>query len=79
MKTMNEIRLENLSEYDAYHALANAIIERAAIDYKNALKYNLPKTQARCENFFRSQWFSILTNIDGETIINRIKKDCNYS
>ena len=60
--------------------LANGIIIQAVKDYRKALK-RLRKhprdTDARgvkdeCERFFRSQWYSQLTSVDGEFIIRKI-------
>ena len=65
---------------EAYIKLSNAIIIQAAKDYRAALK-RLKKhphdTDARgvkneCERFFRSQWYSQLTSVDGEFIIRKI-------
>lgn len=72
---------------EAYVKLSNAIIIRAAKDYRNALKM-LKKhphdTDARgvkdeCEWFFRSQWYSYLTNVDGELIIRQIMEEENVN
>jgi hypothetical protein len=62
-------------------ALANSIIIQAVTDYRKALKrFSLngeSKTTviAECERFFRSEWFMILTNVDGEYLITTIRKE----
>lgn len=57
-----------------YQALANAIIETVVRDYKTALKYHYThpdKTEyadevESLEGFFRSSWYELLTDLDGE-------------
>jgi hypothetical protein len=64
-----------------FESLANAIIEQAAKDYITALgilryKPNNQKataTKDEVEKFFRSQWFIMLTNIDGEKLLSALK------
>lgn len=52
---------------EAYQNLANAIVEQAAKDYIAGYK------RQDCLEFFRSQWFTELTDIPGSVII----KECN--
>lgn len=66
-----------------YENLANAIIIQAAKDYKKALK--VLKRNSRyepalfmkcvCERFFRSAWFATLTNLNGELLMDSLKKE----
>lgn len=66
-----------------YENLANAIIIQAAKDYKKALKalkrnskYEPAVFMKRdCERFFRSSWFAALTNLDGEALMDSLKKE----
>lgn len=66
-----------------YHELANAIVIRAAKDYMMALRKlqsepNNPKAlglKKECERFFRSFWYSILTKVDGEVLMEKLKKE----
>lgn len=62
-----------------YQDLADAIILQAVKDYTKALKMKqsvLKKRTIRdCEKFFKSQWFCILNDADGEEIMDRIKKE----
>lgn len=58
----------------AYHNSANAIIKRAVRDYRTALRHGLERTKRECEAFFRSEMFYGLTDLDGEMIMNRVKK-----
>lgn len=63
--------------------LARAIIVQQAKDYKAALrKCKKNGTQSstgtvKCEKFFRSAWFTILTRgkIDGEYIIEKLREE----
>lgn len=67
---------------DPYQALANAIVEVAVQDYKTALKYHYrhPNRKeyaddvSRLERFFRSGWYGMLTNLDGELLMNGVRR-----
>lgn len=50
-----------LTEKECYENLANAIILQAVKDY--------PSRTKDVENFFHSDWFSVLTNISPDYII----------
>ena len=58
---------------DPYEKLANAIIIQAVKDYRIALRCHGQKR--KYEQFFRSEWFSILTSLDGELLMERIKEE----
>lgn len=74
-----------------YSMLANAIILNAVDEYRKSLeklKYLLKTPEFngfqikeincqidKLEKFFRSEWFSELTNISGEDIINKARKE----
>ena len=73
-----------------YDELAKAIVEQAIKDYifntKKLLKLmddnadmEIIEAQARIvkgqENFFRSQWYECLTNMDGEKLLKLIKQE----
>ena len=66
---------------DPYQALANAIVELAAKDYRSTLKYHYlhPERQeytdkvSQLERFFRSSWYEMLTNLDGENLMSGIR------
>ena len=72
--------MTNLTNYEL---LANAIIMQAVNDYRNALgggSYDNKRPDdiiAECERFFRSEWFRELTDVDGEFIISKIRKEFN--
>lgn len=69
---MNETGIENLT---------NAIVLQAVKDYRRALAgcnvngRDSKSVIAECERFFRSEWFSVLTNADGEYLITHIRKE----
>ena len=55
-----------------YEQLAQAIIMQAISDYKHSKNAGMKKS---VENFFRSDWFMTLTNVNGETIIKKLRKE----
>lgn len=75
------------TDMDGYQRLANAIIEQAAKDYRNdsyILRTKAPKSKVykkavsdlkRIEQFFRSDWFKELTNIDGEWLLGKLQEE----
>lgn len=68
---------------DAYERLANAIVLSAVRDYRSALKRLARDPRSRIaeqeakdlERFFRSGWYGILTNVDGEMLISRLREE----
>lgn len=68
---------------DPYESLANAIITTAAKDYMTALKIlkKLPanvtaqSTVDECERFFRSSRYAVLTSVDSEFLIRRLREE----
>ena len=72
---------------DAYISLANAIIIQAAKDYMRALKHlarnpkdqdirnKLLATKSNVERFFRSEWYSMLTDVDSKTLLTKLKAE----
>lgn len=73
---------KNLAE-DPYEKLANAIIIQASKDYMTNLrkkKRNPGSASAEhgireCERFFRSDWYQVLTSMDGEYLMERLRKE----
>ena len=57
---------------DPYENLANAIILRAVEDYR--LMDNEKELEA-IEAFFRSDWFAILTRLDPDLLIKKLRKE----
>ena len=71
---------------DGYELLTTAIIVRAAKDYKVVLKRCLyfPKDKQwqserkKLEQFFQSEWYKMLTNLDSGILMNKIKEEVEY-
>ena len=65
-----------------YQALANAIVELAVKDYKIALKQHchFPDNEdyadevKSVERFFRSGWYGMLTDLDGEYLMTGVRR-----
>lgn len=68
---------------DGYERLANAIVKKAADDYRQALKDlkrnpNYPAAQHMkndCERFFQGQWITCLTTVDGPWLMRRLREE----
>lgn len=68
---------------DGYELLARAIILKAVDDYRSARKVLAKNPNnifakdkiAQCERFFLSAWFTVLSNVDGELILNKLKDE----
>lgn len=82
--TTKKINLEQQLEYDErqpWEDLANGIVEQAADEYKKALK-RIQKTDSlkaaqeihSLNRWFRGKWFSMLTQVDPEYIIENLNK-----
>ena len=55
-----------------YEKLAQAIIIQAVRDYRNSYSY---QTRCSIERFFRSEWFMVLTTLNGEMLIKRLQEE----
>lgn len=68
---------------DPYESLGNAIILQAVKDYRAALRRikNNPKNHIAIdealliEKFFRGQLYRAITNIDGEFLIDKLRRE----
>ena len=60
--------------YENFELLANAIIMQAVKDYRHTYS---PQQRAEIKRFFRSDWFKVLTRVDGEMIIKRLENERN--
>lgn len=58
-----------------YENLAGAIIVQAVKDYKRALEKGERGRKSECVRFFRSDWFKVLTTMDGEFLIRKLKEE----
>ena len=65
----------------AYRNLANAIILQAVDDYRDALNgisYHRHPPESvikEIENFFKSDYFHLLTKVKGEYLLDRLKQE----
>ena len=70
---------------DPHKALANAIVKQAVIDWRKAMKclQNHPKKKKKqnaladivdTESFFLSEWFELLTDVDGKALLSLLRK-----
>lgn len=77
-------KMRNVTETEAFEDLANAIVEKAVIDYKFAYAKYLKKpndiyVKARLDEsrvFFHGQWFGALTTLDAQYLLNQIESEC---
>ena len=68
---------------DNYQDLANAIVLLAVNDYRKALKTLIlyPKDRSvkfqikQIEQFFRSEFYKLLTSVDGEMLISKLYEE----
>ena len=72
-----------MSGIENYENLANAIVLQAVWDYRTALKslkLNPSNKSAKIEKenierFFWSDWYKVLTSVDGEYLIRVLRKE----
>ena len=62
-------------EKNGYEALAQAIIIQAVNDYRRALKGDARGRCREIERFFRSEWFSVLTKVNPEMLIRKLREE----
>lgn len=55
-----------------YESLANAIVLQAVKDYRNA---ECQSDIDKLELFFRSGWFGVLTSINPEILISKLREE----
>ena len=76
-------RISKKRQERLFEDLANAVIIQAARDYRVALRkldVNPGHKESQwikedCEGFFLSGWFGVLTHVDGDWLLNRLKKE----
>ena len=72
---------------DPYSNLANAIVLQAVKDWRDAVhklkkrpRYEPAKQmKAECEEFFLSDWFTELANVDGSLILKKLQEEAEQS
>ena len=75
--------MQNRTDGDPYENLANAIVSEAAKDYIAALKKLKRKHNNKIamqeamdlERFFHSGWYSMLTSVDSDYLIRRLREE----
>ena len=66
---------------EAYQPLTDAIVLQAVTDYRNALvgigyeRKSAEQVMSECERFFRSEYFSLLTKVSGEYLIEKLRQE----
>ena len=60
---------------DGVVELIGNVVTSAAKDYRYALKKGLENRKKECERFFLSEYFHVLTNLDGQAVIDKIRRD----
>ena len=71
---------------DPYENLARAIVITAAKDYRDALRSltrnknnnNAKRMKEEVERFFNSDWYSVLTDLDGAFLMRKIQEEVGY-
>ena len=66
-----------------YENLANAVVLKAVKDYRDAAgklsrgKKNIMAEQRKteCETFFKSQYFNVFTDLDGNALLSQLEKE----
>jgi hypothetical protein len=69
-----------MKEIDGYQLLANAIVLQAVNEYREALRQNDTAAKWKkisLQRFFRSDWYKLLTNVDGEMLMERLTEEVN--
>lgn len=57
---------------DPYQELANAIVLQAVKDYRMT---DDERELQEIERFFRSAWFGVLTSVDPDLLISKLRKE----
>ena len=77
--------MAKVSQGDPYENLANAIVLTAVADYRRALRRFAKNPNSKdakadvdeIERFFRSKWSSVLTSVEGEYLIRKLRAEYN--
>lgn len=75
--------MKNKNSKAAYEDLAGAIVIQAAKDYRGALcalkrnpnNHAAEQMRKETERFFKSGWYTELTDLDGELIMKKIREE----
>lgn len=55
-----------------YEDLANAIIIQAVKDFRSTKS---PQVRNEIKRFFKSEWFTMLSNVDGDIILKKLESE----
>jgi hypothetical protein len=85
MTTKDEVRIIMQKIDKWYQELANGIVLQAVDDYRKALNGEVYSKNfgnvtpeyliVDCERFFRSKYFHLLTKVDGEYLIQKLRRE----
>lgn len=74
-------RPQDLNLYGC-QALATAVAKMAAEDWRKAVRHELKtgkvgpfNVRRECERFFRSEWFKTLTGVDGNYVLQELRRE----
>lgn len=74
-------RPQDLNLYGC-QALATAVAKMAAVDWRKAARHELKtgkigpfNARRECERFFRSEWFKTLTGVDGDYVLQELRRE----
>ena len=62
-------------DQDGMIRLIEAIIKYSVRDYEQALRTGNKYWIADCEDFFRGEYFLTLTDLDGQALIEKVRRD----
>ena len=65
-------QVASMQNIEPYERLANAIVVQACTDYRFGRI-----SDSQMERFCHSQWYQLLTNVDGGYILNRLRESKN--
>lgn len=68
---------------DQYENLANAVVLQAVKDWRSAVRTLKKRTRydparqmkEECESFFLSDWFGVLTSVDGRLLLRKLREE----
>lgn len=64
-----------MNEQNPFEILAQNIVLQAMDDYYTASRRRDEREIERLERFFRSEWYELLFEVDGELVIKKLRKD----
>lgn len=73
MFKIRHIKKSPIKANGGYNELWIAVINQAVNDYRN-----YPRMRSEVENFFKSEYFENITGVNGQVVIDRLKKEINF-